>query len=133
LDPVPYLRQPERLANLVYGNRLGNGPPTSCDGWRYRGRGFLQTTGRANYAALAQPLRYPCVQHPEYLATLVGAARSVAASWPLHTLNAVPDADDIRACPLHIAGTGLTGMPERESLWHHCLAVLRLEQDGIIP
>lgn len=51
---APYARNPERLANKVYGGRNGNGPEASGDGWRYRGRGFVQITGRANYRRMSQ-------------------------------------------------------------------------------
>jgi len=52
-----YARQPEKIANKVYANRMGNGDEASGDGWRYRGRGLIQTTGKANYTKLAQYIK----------------------------------------------------------------------------
>jgi hypothetical protein len=65
-----YARQPEKIANRVYGNRMGNGPEASGDGWRYRGRGALQLTGRDNYAAFAKYANRPDVMsNPDLVAT----------------------------------------------------------------
>ena len=55
-DSEEYARQPERIANIVYANRMGNGNEVSGDGWKYRGRGALQLTGRNNYEAFAKSL-----------------------------------------------------------------------------
>lgn len=56
--------QPERIANQVYANRNGNGSSASGDGWRFRGRGLLQITGRANYARVAKGLGAPLIERP---------------------------------------------------------------------
>ena len=63
-----YLQNPKGLANFVYANRNGNGPEASGDGWRYRGRGLKQLTGRANYSATALRLGRPYVEKPELVA-----------------------------------------------------------------
>lgn len=65
-----YARQPEKIANRVYGNRMGNGDERSGDGWKYRGRGALQLTGKNNYAEFAQYLDRPeILDNPDIVAT----------------------------------------------------------------
>jgi len=67
---VAYERKPEKIANKVYGGRMGNGPESSGDGWKYRGRGALQLTGKDNYKALATYLGKPEVlTNPDLVAT----------------------------------------------------------------
>ena len=56
---LEYERKPEKIANLVYGNRMGNGEEASGDGWKFRGRGALQLTGKSNYQAFADYLKKP--------------------------------------------------------------------------
>ena len=58
---APYERKPEKIANKVYGNRMGNGPEASGDGWKYRGRGAVQLTGKSNYQAFADHIKRPDV------------------------------------------------------------------------
>lgn len=74
-----YARNPQRLANTVYANRLGNGPPESGDGYRYRGGGVFQLTGKWNQNTCAKALGIALAQFPDYLRTPIGAAR--AAGW----------------------------------------------------
>lgn len=65
-----YARNPEKIANHVYANRMGNGDEKSGDGFKFRGRGALQTTGHDNYVAFAQSLNKPeIIQHPDLVAT----------------------------------------------------------------
>ena len=65
-----YARNPERIANLVYGNRMGNGAEASGDGYKFRGRGALQTTGKSNYLALSKHLNKPeILANPDLVAT----------------------------------------------------------------
>jgi putative chitinase len=65
-----YARQPEKIANRVYASRMGNGNEASGDGWKYRGRGALQLTGKSNYEAFAKYLSKPeIVTNPDLVAT----------------------------------------------------------------
>ena len=63
-----YARQPEKIANKVYSNRMGNGNEASGDGWKFRGRGALQTTGKTNYTLLGKHLNIDLVANPESVA-----------------------------------------------------------------
>jgi putative chitinase len=70
LEAQMYARQPERIANRVYANRMGNGPESSGDGWKFRGRGALQCTGRATYQAFADYIGRPDImKNPDIVAT----------------------------------------------------------------
>ena len=91
-----YARKPEAIANIVYANRLGNGDTISGDGWRYRGRGLIQITGKANYKNASQkmcalPFGVDFVKNPELLATPEYAAQSAAWWWENAGLNAIAD------------------------------------------
>lgn len=63
-----YQRKPEAIANRVYANRMGNGDEKSGDGWRFRGRGFIQLTGRDNYTAFSKYIGENCVANPDLVA-----------------------------------------------------------------
>jgi putative chitinase len=64
-----YERQPQKIANRVYANRMGNGPESSGDGWKFRGRGFLQLTGHDNYEALSRYIDRPDImENPDLVA-----------------------------------------------------------------
>ena len=71
-----YAGKPEKIANKVYGNRMGNGDEASGDGFRYCGRGLIQLTGKENYSWFAASLEMPVEEVPEYLGTFEGAVQS---------------------------------------------------------
>jgi putative chitinase len=103
--------KPEALANFTYGNRLGN--DQSGDGWKYRGRGLLQVTGKANYRAVGQSLGIDLVDKPELLAQPNIALRASIAWWERN----IPDSamGDIKRVTKLVNG-GQNGLAERQAL-----------------
>jgi putative chitinase len=94
-----YARNPEKIANYVYAGRMGNGDEASGDGWKYRGRGLIQLTGKDNYAAAtkgmyALPMGVDFVDNPALLATPEYAAYSAAWFWDSNGLNRLADGLD---------------------------------------
>lgn len=100
---------PERLANAVYGGRMGNGPEATGEGWRFRGRGLIQLTGRENYRAAAEGLGLPLLDEPQLLEQAEHAAQSAAWWWKAHGLNELADAGKIQ----DIGSIINTGQPGR--------------------
>lgn len=93
-----YERKPERIANRVYANRLGNGPPESGDGWRYRGRGFFQLTGRENYRRYGEVAGVDLENEPELIERDLKKSLQVAAAYFQHMgLGAYADRNDCAA------------------------------------
>jgi Predicted chitinase len=86
-----YEKDPEKIANRVYANRLGNGDEASGDGWKYRGRGFFQTTGKANYASLSKSSGYDLIGNPEQLRTMEVAISAACLWWKERKLNSIAD------------------------------------------
>jgi putative chitinase len=80
-DPNDYLRNAEKLANFVYANRLGNGDEASGDGFRYRGRGLIQLTGRTNYSECARLTGEPIVDDPDRCADIIGSVTTALKYW----------------------------------------------------
>ena len=107
-----YAGQPERIANRVYADRMGNSDEESGDGWRFRGRGLIQLTGRTNYTSCGEALGVDLTEQPDYLESAEGAARSAAWFWHTHKLNALADAGDIDHISRKING-GDNGLDER--------------------
>jgi len=104
----------QMIASIIYANRNGNGDVNSGDGYRYRGRGLIQITGKANYAALVKQLGVEVLNNPEKLTTYALAAESAAAWWSNHNLNKLADADDVLAITKTING-GTNGLDDRQS------------------
>lgn len=126
----PYARNPERLANRVYAGRLGNGDEASGDGWRYRGRGLIQLTGKSNYERCRQALVDDVAANPDLLLQPRGAARSAAWFWESRGLNELADhepgdddVEDFETITVKING-GTVGLPDRMDYWEHALQVL---------
>lgn len=118
-------RQPARIANHVYADRLGNGDEDSGDGWKYRGRGAIQLTGFINYLACGMFLQLDLLGHPE-LAALPAYVFQVAAwFWRVNGLNAFADAGDVAGATKRING-GLTGLSARLSYFARARAALGL-------
>ena len=85
-----YERKPEKIANVIYANRMGNGPSTSGDGWRFRGRGYIQLTGRDNYTAFGKSIGIDIPANPDVVATEY-ALSSAAWFWWKNGLNKLAD------------------------------------------
>jgi len=113
----------EAIANLVYGNRMGNGDEASGDGYRYCGRGLIQLTGRNNYEAFADSLEMTVEDVPEYLGTFEGAVQSACWYWETNNLNQWADAGDILTLTKRING-GTIGLEDRKKHYEHALHVL---------
>lgn len=113
----------QALANRVYAGRMGNGDVASGDGWRYRGRGLLQVTGRENYRTTGRQLGLPLEAQPERLEERTPAARSAGLFWQNHGLNALADDfsnddDDADFVAITIAiNGGRNGLAERREYW----------------
>jgi putative chitinase len=88
---LPFVSNESKLANFVYANRLGNGDSASGDGFRFRGRGIIQITGRSNYTAAADVLALDLIGNPDLLLRPEHAAMSAAWFWNSRGLNALAD------------------------------------------
>ena len=122
-DARSYLRNSEKMANRVYANRMGNGPEVSGDGYRYRGRGLIQITGRDNYRLCGKALDLPLLDRPELLEQPEYAALSAAWYWWDRGLNDLADAGLFDGISRKI-NAGDTGQADRRALWAKAKAVL---------
>lgn len=114
-------RKPEQIANIVYAGRMGNTEPG--DGWKYRGRGLFQVTGRANYAACGEALGLDLINQPTLLEQPQYAAMSAAWFWSMKDLNTLADKGDFVKITRRING-GLNGQADRQGLYDKALKVL---------
>ena len=118
-----YAGKPEKIANKVYGGRMGNGPEESGDGWRYCGRGLIQLTGKDNYTRYAQSLEISVEEAGEHLTTFEGCVQSAAWFWEANNLNRWADNGDILTLTKRING-GTIGLEDRIKHYNHALHVL---------
>jgi len=122
VNPSAYARNPEKIANRVYANRMGNGPESSGDGYRYRGRGLIQLTGHDNYARFANDMGMSVEEAVEYLSTPEGAAMSAAWFWSKNGLNEIADRGDVVAATKRING-GTIGLADRQAHYSEALHI----------
>lgn len=121
-DANQYARQPEKIANVVYASRMGNGDTASGDGWKHRGRGLIQLTGKENYTNFAKAIGKSLDEAIAYVATKEGALESACWYWNSRSLNATCDAGDIVSMTKKING-GTIGIDDRKKHFNHALEV----------
>lgn len=129
-DPREYAHNAEKLANYVYmdefrTNSLGNVCPG--DGWKFRGRGIKQITGRRNYEEFSRDYNITVDEAIDYLTTKEGALESAIWFWKKENCNEYADKRDIRGMTIAING-GLNGIDKRERVWKLALSVLEKEE-----
>lgn len=117
-----YANKPEKIANRVYANRMGNGDEASGDGFRYCGRGLIQLTGKDNYTFFAGSLDIPVQEASEYLQTFEGAVQSACFFWEQNNLNQWADKGDILTLTKRING-GTIGLEDRQKHYEHALHI----------
>ncbi len=117
-EALQYANQPEKIANKVYGGRLGNTEPG--DGWKFRGAGMLQITGRENFTKLAKATGIDCVNNPDLL--LEEANSMVAAIW-FWTTRKLQEETSVAVVTKKIQG-GSLGLDNRQKLYDKWLGVV---------
>jgi len=122
VDPSGYARNPEKIANLVYANRMGNGNEASGDGYRYCGRGLIQLTGKSNYQAFAQDMGWTLEDATAWLAEPEGACWSAGWFWDSRELNQWADKGDVLTVTKKING-GTIGLEDRKSHYEAALEI----------
>lgn len=115
--------KPELIANMVYSSRMGNGPAESGEGWKYRGRGLKQLTGKYNYEKCGAALGLDLVSNPDLLLEPMVAARSAGWFWRSNNLSTFADVGDMEGMTKRING-GLIGIADRKARYEKVLAAM---------
>jgi putative chitinase len=126
-DALSFEKKPEKIANVVYANRMLNGPPASGDGWRYRGRGLKQLTGKDNYTRFSKALYGDdrLVRNPDVVATDLNVAMASACwFWKTNNLSALADKQDFYKLSVKVNG-GTIGIENRLKFSNEALKVLK--------
>ena len=118
-----YANNPEKLANKVYGGRMGNGNEESGEGYAYRGRGLIQMTGKEAYANCGSGLGVDFLSNPDLLSTPEYATLSAGWFWNKKSLNDLADTGDYETMTKRING-GLNGLDDRKAKIAKALSVL---------
>jgi putative chitinase len=120
-----YAGKPELIANKSYGGRMGNGPEQTGDGWKFRGRGLIQLTGRSNYTACSRAMfgDDTLVENPDILFDPYYAIHSACWFWEKNKLNQFADNGDFITMTKRING-GTIGLADRQKHYKHAVEVL---------
>lgn len=118
-----YAKNPKKIANKVYANRMGNRDESSGDGYRFRGRGCIQLTGHANYFHAGQACGEDFVMQPDLVSTPRYAAMTAGWFWDTHKLNQYADRQDFLMMTKKING-GTIGLDDRIKHINHALDIL---------
>tara|TARA_B100000683_G_scaffold250340_1_gene265363 strand:- start:73 stop:921 length:849 start_codon:yes stop_codon:yes gene_type:complete len=121
-DANTYHRKPEMIANVIYANRMDNGDTESGDGWRFRGGGILQLTGRYNYTQFGKAVEMSPEEAVDYVRTKKGALDSACWFWDTNNINKYCDNQDIVGMTKRING-GTIGLDDRKKHYIHALDV----------
>lgn len=119
-----YKMQPQKIANYVYANRMGNGNESSGDGWKYRGRGLIQLTGKSVYTNFANYLKVSVEDCLNYIMYPDGAVESACWFWKTKSINTFADKKDINGMTKAING-GLNGLTNRKIKYQLALDVIK--------
>lgn len=106
---------PEAIANRVYANRLGNGNEASGDGWKYRGSGYKQLTGRENYRKIGKLINMDLEANPEMAREMEAAARVAFKFWDVNQCSPLADQGDVERITARINGEAKLGLAERRA------------------
>lgn len=123
LSTKAYAYKPEAIANRVYAGKIGNGTEKSGDGWKYRGRGYIQLTGKANYQSFANYAKLPSILMNPDLVAIEYPLQSAAWFWITKKLNEVADTNDV-ARVTKIVNGGYNGLKDREAYFNKIYPLL---------
>ena len=118
---MDYARKPMKIASRVYANRMGNGDENTGEGWKYRGRGLIQLTGKNNYSAFAHSSKVDVVNNPDLLKEPQFAVQCACWFWLRNDLNKF--VNDFQALTKKING-GLNGYEDRLQLFYRAKEIL---------
>ena len=132
-DADEYHRKPEMIANYVYMDefrkyKMGN--TEEGDGWKFRGRGLKQLTGRNNYTRFGESIGMTAAEAAEYVATPAGAIESACWFWDTNNLNEIADTDDVKRMTKKING-GSIGLEDRQKRYIHAMKVLGMDAEDL--
>ncbi len=113
-----YARQPQKIASRVYANRMGNGSESTCDGWKYRGRGYIMLTGKSNYEQFSKYdlCTKDVMKNPDSVAKYPLNQVCSMWFWEKNNLNEIADTEDVDKATKVING-GTNGLSDRKLLY----------------